>query len=98
MGRPDLVLHGQKESRGTPKGSIPLFQCMRTQLTIVGGGLGGLVTAISAREAGLEVTLYEARKELGGRARTTDGSELHPGERVRVESLDGLVLTVAPEA
>ncbi len=46
---------------------------MRTQLTIVGGGLGGLVTAISAREAGLEVTLYEARKELGGRARTTRG-------------------------
>src|SRR5437870_6724641 len=32
------------------------------------------------------------------RARTTDGSQLHPGERVRVESLDGLVLTVAPEA
>jgi membrane-bound serine protease (ClpP class) len=31
-------------------------------------------------------------------ARTTDGSQLHPGERVRVESLDGLVLTVAPEA
>jgi membrane-bound serine protease (ClpP class) len=31
-------------------------------------------------------------------ARSTDGSQLRPGERVRVESLDGLVLTVAPEA
>jgi membrane-bound serine protease (ClpP class) len=31
-------------------------------------------------------------------ARSADGSELRPGERVRVESLDGLVLTVAPEA
>jgi membrane-bound serine protease (ClpP class) len=31
-------------------------------------------------------------------ARTVDGRELRPGERVRVESLDGLVLTVAPEA
>jgi membrane-bound serine protease (ClpP class) len=31
-------------------------------------------------------------------ARAADGSQLHPGERVRVESLDGLVLTVAPEA
>jgi membrane-bound serine protease (ClpP class) len=31
-------------------------------------------------------------------ARTADGTELRPGERVRVESLDGLVLTVAPEA
>ena len=31
-------------------------------------------------------------------ARTPEGEELHPGERVRVESLDGLVLTVRPES
>jgi membrane-bound serine protease (ClpP class) len=31
-------------------------------------------------------------------ARTPDGEQLKPGERVRVESLDGLVLTVRPEA
>jgi membrane-bound serine protease (ClpP class) len=31
-------------------------------------------------------------------ARTPDGEQLRPGERVRVESLDGLVLTVRPEA
>jgi membrane-bound serine protease (ClpP class) len=30
-------------------------------------------------------------------ARTPEGEELHPGEKVRVESLDGLVLTVRPE-
>jgi membrane-bound serine protease (ClpP class) len=30
-------------------------------------------------------------------ARTTDGEALRPGERVRVESMDGLVLTVRPE-
>jgi membrane-bound serine protease (ClpP class) len=30
-------------------------------------------------------------------ARPADGEELRPGERVRVESLDGLVLTVRPE-
>ena len=30
-------------------------------------------------------------------ARTPDGQELRRGERVRVESLDGLVLTVRPE-
>jgi membrane-bound serine protease (ClpP class) len=30
-------------------------------------------------------------------ARTTHGEELHRGDRVRVESLDGLVLTVSPE-
>lgn len=46
---------------------------MHRHLTIVGGGLGGLVAAISAREAGFQVTVYEARKELGGRARTTVG-------------------------
>ena len=31
-------------------------------------------------------------------ARTPDGEQLRPGERVRVESLDGLVLTVRPDA
>jgi membrane protein implicated in regulation of membrane protease activity len=30
------------------------------------------------------------------RARTTTGEPLRPGERVTVESLDGLVLTVRP--
>lgn len=46
---------------------------MTTQLTIVGGGLGGLVAAVAAREAGFEVTLHEAHSALGGRARTTPG-------------------------
>jgi membrane protein implicated in regulation of membrane protease activity len=30
-------------------------------------------------------------------ARTAGGEQLRPGERVRVESLDGLTLTVRPE-
>ena len=42
-------------------------------VTIVGGGIGGLVAAVAAREAGLAVTLHEAQRELGGRARTTAG-------------------------
>src|SRR3954453_24044897 len=54
------------------------FHCphhgMRANLTIVGGGLGGLVPAISAREAGLDVTLVEAPVELRGRARTATGA------------------------
>ncbi|WP_309051961.1 NAD(P)-binding protein [Streptomyces sp.] len=45
---------------------------MRT-LTIVGGGFAGLTAAITAAEAGARVTLYEAHRTLGGRARTADG-------------------------
>ncbi|MBV9039757.1 MAG: NAD(P)-binding protein, partial [Acidimicrobiia bacterium] len=47
---------------------------MRAHLTIVGGGLGGLVAGISAREAGLDITILESRNELGGRARTAAGA------------------------
>ncbi|NSC22836.1 NAD(P)/FAD-dependent oxidoreductase [Streptomyces albus subsp. chlorinus] len=42
-------------------------------LTVVGGGFGGLTAALCAAEAGVEVTLYEARDTLGGRARTAEG-------------------------
>ncbi|UNZ18307.1 NAD(P)-binding protein [Streptomyces sp. 891-h] len=44
-----------------------------THLTVVGGGFGGLTAALAAAESGAEVTLYEARETLGGRARTADG-------------------------
>ena len=43
------------------------------EITVVGGGLGGLVAAISCAEAGAPVRLLEAHRMLGGRARTTDG-------------------------
>ena len=42
-------------------------------VTVVGGGIGGLVTAIAAREEGMAVTLHEAHDRLGGRAWTTAG-------------------------
>jgi hypothetical protein len=44
-----------------------------TQVTVIGGGLGGLVAAIAAAEAGAKVDLYEAHRTLGGRARSTEG-------------------------
>jgi phytoene dehydrogenase-like protein len=43
------------------------------RITIVGGGLGGLVSAISCAEAGMQVHLLEAHEELGGRGRSTGG-------------------------
>ncbi|REK87157.1 FAD-dependent oxidoreductase [Streptomyces inhibens] len=45
---------------------------MTRQITVIGGGFAGLTAAISAAEAGAAVTLYEAHRTLGGRARTAD--------------------------
>jgi phytoene dehydrogenase-like protein len=42
-------------------------------ITIVGGGLGGLVAAITCAENGARVRLHEAHRMVGGRARTTGG-------------------------
>ncbi|MGW3556155.1 NAD(P)-binding protein [Streptomyces sp. NPDC000963] len=43
------------------------------KLTIVGGGFAGLTAAVTAAEAGTAVTLYEAHRAPGGRARTAEG-------------------------
>jgi phytoene dehydrogenase-like protein len=43
------------------------------EVTVIGGGLSGLVAAIAATELGGAVRLVEAHRELGGRARSTDG-------------------------
>lgn len=46
---------------------------MLPEVTIVGGGLGGLSAAVAAAETGWSVRLFEAHAQLGGRARTSDG-------------------------
>jgi phytoene dehydrogenase-like protein len=52
-------------------------------LTVVGGGLAGLVAAITAAEGGAEVRLYEAHARLGGRWRVSDPPfVLHEGPHV----------------
>ena len=43
-------------------------------LTVIGGGIGGLVTSIEAAERGFDVELHEAKTYLGGRAVTTRGA------------------------
>ena len=44
-----------------------------SQITVVGGGIAGLVAAIACAEEGAKVRLVEAHEQLGGRARSTDG-------------------------
>src|SRR3954451_5253445 len=44
------------------------------EVTVVGGGLAGLVASIECVERGLAVRLIEAHRELGGRGRSTDGA------------------------
>lgn len=46
---------------------------MKRQLVVVGGGFAGLTAALTAAEAGTEVTVHEAHSALGGRARTAAG-------------------------
>ena len=43
------------------------------QVTVIGGGLAGLVAACEAAEAGAPVRLLEARRQLGGRAKSLTG-------------------------
>ncbi|MGB6057980.1 MAG: FAD/NAD(P)-binding protein, partial [Microthrixaceae bacterium] len=41
-------------------------------ITVIGAGVGGLIAAIEAAEAGMSVDLLEARSRLGGRAHSVD--------------------------
>jgi phytoene dehydrogenase-like protein len=43
------------------------------QITVVGGGIAGLVAAIACTQDGRSVILHEATSKLGGRARSTSG-------------------------
>ncbi len=49
------------------------MQTTLAPITVVGGGLAGLIASIEAREQGAEVRLLEARSRLGGRATTLPG-------------------------
>ena len=42
-------------------------------ISIVGGGIAGLVAGITCAEAEVEATIFEAHDDLGGRARSAEG-------------------------
>ncbi|MDP9850226.1 FAD-dependent oxidoreductase [Streptosporangium lutulentum] len=44
---------------------------MKREISIIGGGLAGLTAAIACAEGGARVTVHEAHRALGGRARST---------------------------
>jgi hypothetical protein len=44
-----------------------------SEITVVGGGIAGLVASIACAEAGASVRLLDAHEALGGRGRSTDG-------------------------
>lgn len=44
------------------------------RITVIGGGFAGLTAAVTAAESGAAVTLHEAHRTLGGRARTAEGA------------------------
>jgi phytoene dehydrogenase-like protein len=46
------------------------------QVTVVGGGIAGLVAAIRCAQQGSQVQLLEASGKLGGRARSADGPHI----------------------
>ncbi|GAA3486737.1 NAD(P)-binding protein [Streptomyces cremeus] len=56
---------------------------MNGNVTVVGGGIAGLVAAITVAEAGVGVDLYEAHGSLGGRGRATPAPYVaHEGPHV----------------
>lgn len=48
----------------------------RGSVAVIGGGCAGIACALELADAGLPVTLYEAAKQLGGRARGVDWNGL----------------------
>jgi heterodisulfide reductase subunit A-like polyferredoxin len=44
---------------------------MKQEVTVVGGGLAGLVASITYAEAGAKVRPHEAHRHLGGRVRAS---------------------------
>jgi len=58
----------------------------RLKVAVIGGGWAGLAAAVELVTAGAEVTVFEAAKQLGGRARSveTHGHRLDNGQHLLI--------------
>lgn len=58
----------------------------RSSVAIVGGGFAGLAAAVELVDLGIPVTVYEAARELGGRARLVErhGARLDNGQHILI--------------
>ena len=54
------------------------------RVAIVGGGWAGLSAAVTAVEAGHQVTVFEMARQWGGRARSTTGTDLDNGQHILI--------------
>ncbi|MCL5060575.1 MAG: NAD(P)-binding protein [Candidatus Thermoplasmatota archaeon] len=76
---------------------------MKPKVAVVGGGWAGCAAALTVAEAGVAVTLYEASRTLGGRARAVEleGEALDNGQHILLGAYEetlGLIDRVHPGA
>lgn len=59
---------------------------LRDSVAVIGGGYAGLAAAVELVDLGIPVTLYEASRELGGRARRVErhGTRLDNGQHILI--------------
>lgn len=63
--------HPPEDAMSQRRGDRCLIGMSTDEVTVVGGGLAGLVAAVTAAEGGAAVRVLEAHDRLGGRARST---------------------------
>lgn len=70
---------------------------MKSGVAVVGGGWAGCAAALTLAEAGVAVTLFEASRTLGGRARAVDleGQRLDNGQHILLGAYEQTLQLVA---